>query len=99
VLAHISFDGERGVHMDANAIRDTIKQSIARITGIPPDEIGDHASYRTDLGLDSLAMLEVAVDAEVCFRVKIPDEHLSQIKCVNDAVRVVAECLAITEQA
>ncbi len=85
--------------MDANAIRDTIKQSIARITGIPPDEIGDNASYRTDLGLDSLAMLEVAVDAEMCFRVKIPDEHLSQIKCVNDSVRIVAECLAVTEQA
>ena len=46
--------------MDDDLIRDSIKQSIARITGIPPDEISDAASYRDDLGLDSLSMLEVA---------------------------------------
>ena len=85
--------------MDANAIRDNIKQSIARITGIPPDQIPDDASYSTDLGLDSLAMLEVAVDAEMCFRVKIPDEQLPQIQSVNDAVRIVSEYLAVSSQA
>jgi acyl carrier protein len=85
--------------MDATAIRDNIKQSIARITGIPPDQIGDNASYEKDLGLDSLAMLEVAVDAEMCFRVKIPDERLPHIRSVNDAVRIVSEYLAVSEQA
>jgi acyl carrier protein len=87
------------MRMDANAIRDNIKQSIARITGIPPDQIADDASYATDLGLDSLAMLEVAVDAEMCFRVKIPDERLPQIQSVNDAVRIVSEYLAVSRQA
>ncbi len=81
--------------MDTNAIRDNIKQSIARITGIPPDQISDTASYADDLGLDSLSMLEIAVDAEACFRVKIPEERLTQIKNVRDAVTVVAECLVI----
>ena len=77
--------------MDANAIRDTIKQSITRITGIPRDQISDTASYVEDLGLDSLSMLEIAVDAEMTFRVKIPDERLPEIRTVADAVRVVGE--------
>ncbi|MBI2187394.1 MAG: acyl carrier protein [Acidobacteria bacterium] len=77
--------------MDANAIRENIKQSIARITGIPPDQISDTASYRDDLGLDSLSMLEIAVDAELSFRVKIPDERLPEIQTVSDAVRVIGE--------
>jgi acyl carrier protein len=85
--------------MDATAIRDNIKQSIARITGIPLNQIADDASYDKDLGLDSLAMLEVAVDAEMCFRVKIPDERLPHIRSVNDAVRIVNEYLAVSERA
>lgn len=80
--------------MDLTAVRDTIKQSIARITGIPPDQISDTASYTDDLGLDSLAMLEVAVDAEMCFNVKIPDTLMPDIKTVADAIRVVGELLA-----
>lgn len=83
--------------MDATAIRDNVKQSIARITGIPPDQISDDASYDEDLGLDSLSMLEIAVDAELCFRIKIPDERLSEIQSVNDAVRIVSEYLTVAE--
>ena len=85
--------------MTETDIRDSIKQSIARITGIPPHEISDSASYRDDLGLDSLSMLEIAVDAELCFEVKIPDERLPEIQTVADAVRIVAEYRAIAAQA
>jgi len=85
--------------MTETDIRDSIKQSIARITGIPPSEISDSASYRDDLGLDSLSMLEIAVDAELCFEVKIPEERLPEIQTVADAVRIVAEYRAIAAQA
>jgi acyl carrier protein len=77
--------------MDANAIRDSIKQSIARVTGIPESEIADTASYDADLGLDSLSKVEIAVDAEMCFRIKIPDDRLQEITTVADAVRIVGE--------
>ena len=88
-----------GPDMDATAICDTVKQSIARITGIPPDQIGDTASYTADLGLDSLSLLEIAVDAEMCFHVKIPDERLSEIRTVSDTVRVVSEYLSVAARA
>jgi acyl carrier protein len=80
-------------------IRDSIKQSIARITGIPPDQISDSASYTDDLGLDSLSKQEIAVDAELCFQIKIPDERLPEIQTVADAVRMVGEYLASTAKA
>jgi acyl carrier protein len=79
--------------MDPAVIGETIKQSIARITGIPPDQISDTATYDKDLGLDSLSMLEIAVDAEMCFAIKIPDSRLAEIRTVNDAVRIVTEYL------
>ena len=79
--------------MDPVLIGNTIKQSIARITGIPPEQIADDASYENDLGLDSLSMLEIAVDAEMCFSIKIADARLPEIRTVRDAVRIVSEYL------
>jgi acyl carrier protein len=90
---------ERESPMDENAIRNNIKQTIARITGIPVEQISDTASYDYDLGLDSLSKMEIVVDAEMCLRVKIPDERLSEIKTVDDAVRIVSEYLAVAAKA
>ena len=85
--------------MDAIVIRDTIRQSVARITGIPPDQISDTASYTDDLGLDSLSLLEIAVDAEMSLHVKIPDERLAELRTVDETVRVVLEYLPATARA
>jgi acyl carrier protein len=80
--------------MSEDEIRAKIKESITRITGIPVGDIPDTQTYREDLGLDSLAMLEIAVDAEYHFHVKIPDERLPEIKTVQDTIRIVSEQLA-----
>jgi len=44
---------------------------------------------KDDLQLDSLTILEIAVDAEYQFQVKIPDELLSEIHTVTDTVSIV----------
>jgi acyl carrier protein len=80
--------------MSTDEIRAAVKQSIANIAGLDAGEIGDDASYREDLQLDSLTVLEIAVDAEYKFRVKIPDEELSGIRTVGDTVRAVEQYLA-----
>jgi acyl carrier protein len=79
--------------MDSIAIRDTIRQTVARITGLPPDQISDHSSYTADLGLDSLSLLEIAVDAEMSLHVKIPDERLAELRTIDETVRVVRDYL------
>ena len=75
--------------MNTDEIKASIKSSIARITNLDPSEISDTASYKDDLELDSLTILEIAVDAEYQFQVKIPDELLSEIHTVNDTVSIV----------
>ncbi len=75
--------------MNTDEIKASIKSSIARITNLDPCEISDTASYKDDLQLDSLTILEIAVDAEYQFQVKIPDELLSEIHTVNDTVSIV----------
>lgn len=81
--------------MNTDEIRSAIKSSIARITSIDAAAISDNASYKDDLQLDSLTILEIAVDAEYKFRVKIPDEELSGIRTVDDTVKIVQQYLNV----
>jgi acyl carrier protein len=79
--------------MNADEIRTAIRKSVNRITGVAPDDIHDSSSYREDLGLDSLSMLELTVDIEYTFKIKVPEERLATLKTVNDTIRLVQEFL------
>ena len=79
--------------MSTDEIRARIKKSIATITNISSEEIGDAASYRDDLQLDSLTILEIAVDAEYQFQVRISDDDLGEIRTVDDTVKMVQQYL------
>lgn len=81
--------------MDSSEIRTKIKNSIASIANLSPDEIADHASYKEDLMLDSLTILEIVVDVEFQFQIKVPDEQLSAIRTVQDTVEVVQQYLYV----
>jgi len=81
--------------MGIDNINDTIKKSIANITGINPEEIADSASYKDDLALDSLSILEIVVDVEYQFRIKVPEDELKAIRTVEDTVKVVQQYLSV----
>lgn len=81
--------------MSVEEIRAKIKESIASIANLELSDISDHASYKDDLQLDSLTILEIAVSAEFDFQIKIPDEQLSEIRTVEDTVRVVQQYLLV----
>ena len=46
-------------------------------------------SFTDDLDIDSLSMVEIAVQAEDKFGVKIPDDELAKLKTVGDAVTYI----------
>ena len=79
--------------IDVEQIRNTVRQSVNRITGIAPNEIHDTSDFRRDLGLDSLSALEVMVDVEYAFKIKVPEERLQSIQTVQDTIAVVQEYL------
>jgi len=82
--------------MTNDEIRSIVKHSIARITSISPEEIPDNASYKGDLKLDSLTILEIAVDAEYQFKIRIPEDELSAIDTIEDTVNIVQQHLSAT---
>lgn len=61
-------------------------QIIEEVTGIEPSEVTVEKSFVDDLDIDSLSMVEIAVQTEDKYGVKIPDEDLASLRTVGDAV-------------
>lgn len=70
-----------------SALADSIREATAGEAG---EGITEDQSFRDDLELDSLAMVEIAVMLEEELGVKIPDEDLPGIVTVADAVNYIA---------
>lgn len=71
-------------------ILDGLAEIIDEIAGVPAAEVTPEKSFVDDLDIDSLSMVEIAVQAEDKFGVKIPDDELANLKTVGDAVDYVA---------
>ncbi len=77
--------------MTAQEIRSIVKKVISNVTGIPADEIDDHASFQDDLDLDSLSLLEVGVDVDYEFKLGVPEEDLQGLANLDDVVNLVLQ--------
>lgn len=64
---------------------------VEEVAGVSADEVTEDKSFVDDLDIDSLSMVEIAVQAEDKFGVKIPDDELANLKKVGDAVDYVSK--------
>jgi len=74
-------------------IRNKIKEAIANVSDIELEDIPDDASFKDDLGLDSLVLLEISVDIELQFGLEVSEEALGQLHTLQDAVELVQQAL------
>ena len=88
--------------MEMETIRSKVKVIIANATNINPMEIGDNASFQEDLCLDSLSLLEIAVDVDHEFKLNLSDEELSarlqELHTVQDSVEFVQTFMTARNQ-
>ena len=80
--------------MDYEEIVKKVKAIIVDKLGVEPSEVTETANFTNDLGADSLDTVELLMEFEKVFDIKIPDEETSTIATVKDAVDKVAEKLA-----
>ena len=81
---------------------DIVKQVKAIIVdklGVEESEVTESANFTNDLGADSLDTVELLMEFERVFGIKIPDEETSTIATVKDAIDKVKEKLAGKEEA
>jgi acyl carrier protein len=58
-------------------------------TGVPVESVVFGKSFADDLDIDSISMMTIVVNAEEEFGVKIPDDKVSELKTVDDAVNYI----------
>ena len=66
-----------------------LKEIVEEVAGISASAIEMDKNFTTDLDVDSLSMVEVVVAAEERFGVKIPDESVTDLVTVGDAVNFI----------
>ncbi len=76
-----------------------VKAIIVDKLGVEESEVTESANFTNDLGADSLDTVELLMEFERVFGIKIPDEETGTIATVKDAIDKVKEKLAGKEEA
>ncbi len=82
--------------MNKEEIKSTIRELITDIAedmDIDESSITDEASFIEDMGLDSMALLEVLATMEKKFGVSIPESEFPNITSINKCVATVEKYL------
>jgi acyl carrier protein len=83
--------------MDNAQIKQTIRELITEIAedmDIGADKITDEAHFVKDMGLDSMALLEVLATMEKKFSVSIPETEFPNLTTINSCTDTVVKYLA-----
>lgn len=70
-------------------ILEQVKGALSEKLGMEESEITEEASFEEDLGADSLDLVEVVMDLEDQFGLKIPDEDARGLTTVGKAIDYV----------
>jgi acyl carrier protein len=70
-------------------IEKRVKEILADQLGVSINKISLNTNVATDLGADSLDLVEVLMSLEDEFGVSIPDEKISEIKTVGQIVEYI----------
>lgn len=70
---------------------DKLKEVVAEGLGVDVAEIVETASFKDDLGADSLDLFEIVMTMEGELGIEIPTEKLQEIVTVGDAIKCFKE--------
>ena len=66
-----------------------LAEIVEEVAGVAADDVTAEKSFVDDLDIDSLSMVEIAVQTEDKYGVKIPDEDLAGLRTVGDVVAYI----------
>lgn len=72
-------------------IFDKIKKAIAEQIGIDEDSITLNSSFREDLNIDSIDLVELIMQLEEEYDIEFDDEQAETLKTVGDVVNYLNE--------
>ncbi len=81
--------------MDRDQVMVTMREVAPEVLGVEPDAVVEEASFKDDLDADSLDLVELVMGLEERLDITIPEEELSDVKTVGQAVDLVVAKTAV----
>ena len=72
-------------------IESKVKEIIVDKLGVEEENVTPEARFTNDLGADSLDTVELIMEFEKEFGIKIPDDKAETIQTVGDAIKYIEE--------
>lgn len=70
-----------------------LREVICHFVDIDPNSLTEDTNIRTELGLNSLELVNIAVAIEDEFDVEIPDREVINIETLGDAAKLIEKYL------
>jgi acyl carrier protein len=72
-------------------ILNALAKIVEEVADVDSAEVTTEKSFTDDFDIDSLAMVEITVQVEDMFAVKIPDDQIAELRTIGDAVSYIAD--------
>ena len=66
-----------------------LKEAIADMLSVDPNEVTEETTFTEDLGADSLDVYQIVMKIEEAFEIEIPAEAIQEISTVGEAVELI----------
>ncbi|MBP5197886.1 MAG: acyl carrier protein [Lachnospiraceae bacterium] len=70
-----------------------LKQIIADVLNVDPEEIKPETTFMDDLGADSLDVFQIILGIEDTFQIEVPAEKAEKITTVEEAVELIKSAI------
>ncbi len=68
-----------------------LAEIICNYIDIDPDEVKSGVSLRSDLGMSSLDMINMAVEIEDTFNISLPNSEIINISTVDELIKYIED--------
>lgn len=75
--------------MEREVVKERAINIIEDILGLSKSEISEDSHINNDLGADSLDAVEVIMECENEFSIKIPDNEAEEVKTVKELIDII----------
>ena len=79
--------------MEDNMDIEKLKEFLKENTKVDISKVNENSNFKTDLGLDSIDLLQLVVAVEERFNIKLDNDKLMGINTVSDALKAFNELI------